>query len=251
MRQRERYSISTPSQPAPQPDCALCGDTGRWTGKLVGGDGTERIVGDAPCPAPGCKAGARERVADEQARIARHFGAAQIPELYEAAALSDFAERLSCRAETLRRDRRGLFITGPVGTGKTHLAIAVLRASLAAEQSGLFLTLPTLLRVIRSTWDRRGDGPTERELIDTAASVDWLVLDDVGVEVASPWVQQEVYEVINARYVNRRPIVCTSNATTDELAQADRLGERTVSRLRQMCEVITLTGADRRLRGLG
>jgi DNA replication protein DnaC len=72
-----------------------------------------------------------------------------------------------------------------------------------------------------------------------------LILDDLGTEKVSDWVLQSMYQIINARYVQMRQTVITSNHSLEELRS--RIGDRIPSRIAEMCEVFELRGKDRRV----
>ncbi len=106
---------------------------------------------------------------------------------------------------------RWLVLSGPVGVGKTHLAVAI--AQYAIEQHSLpayFAAVPDLMDHLRSSFSPTSEeGYDERfEEIRTAAL---LVLDDLGTENATPWAQEKLYQIINHRYVDRLPTVITTN----------------------------------------
>ena len=131
---------------------------------------------------------------------------------------------------------------GPVGTGKTTLAILVSKAALAAGRSVAIYSLPRLLNEIRDT--HRAER-SHLELLDRLTAVDLLHIDDVGAERTTDWALEELYSIVNARYESERAIVATTNLMPDELS--DRLGARTVSRLVEICgDLIPLFGEDRR-----
>ncbi len=138
---------------------------------------------------------------------------------------------------------RGLWFYGPVGTGKTTLAMLVSRHALEAGRSVAIYSLPDLLVRIRSTFDD-GGGLSYVDLLDRLTAVDLLHIDDVGAEKTSPWVLEQLYAIVNARYEDERSIVITTNLERDELAE--QINERTVSRLEEMCEILPLWGADAR-----
>jgi DNA replication protein DnaC len=138
---------------------------------------------------------------------------------------------------------RGLWFFGSVGTGKTTLAMLVSRHALEAGRSVAIYSLPRLLAEIRTTFDDdRGNSYTG--LLDRLAAVDLLHIDDVGAEKTSPWVLEQLYAIVNARYEDERSIIITTNLERDELAE--QINERTVSRLEEMCEVLPLWGPDAR-----
>ncbi len=138
---------------------------------------------------------------------------------------------------------RGLWFFGSVGTGKTTLAMLVSKHALEAGRSVAIYSLPRLLAQIRTTFDD-DRGNSYVDLLDRLTAVDLLHIDDVGAEKTSPWVLEQLYAIVNARYEDERSIVITTNLERDALAE--QINERTVSRLEEMCEVLPLWGADAR-----
>jgi DNA replication protein DnaC len=138
---------------------------------------------------------------------------------------------------------RGLWFMGPVGTGKTTLAMLVSKAALKAGRSVAIYSLPRLLNEIRDTHR------TERShvgLLDRLTAVDLLHVDDVGAERTTDWVLEELYSIVNARYEDQRSMVITTNIG-DREALCEQISERTVSRLTEMCDELPLVGHDRRM----
>lgn len=131
-----------------------------------------------------------------------------------------------------RECAKGLLMIGPVGCGKTHLAVAILQQIIDKGYSGLYYNSPNLLRDIRATFDS-GSALTEDELLDEVTSTDLLVFDDVGAENSTEFVLDRFYLVINERYEAGKPILVTTNL--DHEALENRLGQRIVSRLLEMC----------------
>jgi DNA replication protein DnaC len=137
----------------------------------------------------------------------------------------------------------GLWLYGPVGTGKTSLAMLVSKAALDAGHTVAIYSLPRLLAEIRMTFDE-GSERSYTELLDRLTGVDLLHIDDVGAEKTSAWVLEQLYAIINARYEEERAVIITTNLERAELAE--QINERTVSRLEEMCEVLPVGGADLR-----
>ncbi|MBA3808491.1 MAG: ATP-binding protein [Solirubrobacterales bacterium] len=141
------------------------------------------------------------------------------------------------------RAGRGLWLRGTVGTGKTTLAMLVSKVALDAGRSVAIYSLPRLLSLLRDSMDSE-EGMLD--FMDRLTAVDLLHIDDLGAENQTDWVLEQLYSIINSRYEAERAIIATTNLEHDELAE--RLGERTVSRLVEICgDPIVLTGTDRRL----
>ncbi len=138
---------------------------------------------------------------------------------------------------------RGLWFMGPVGTGKTTLAMLVSKAALAAGRSVAIYSLPRLLNEIRDT--HRAER-SHVELLDRLTEVDLLHIDDVGAERTTDWVLEELYSIVNGRYEDQRSIIITTNIL-DREALCEQISGRTVSRLTEMCEELPLLGHDHRM----
>jgi DNA replication protein DnaC len=138
---------------------------------------------------------------------------------------------------------RGLWFMGPVGTGKTTLAMLVSKSALRAGRSVAIYSLPRLLNEIRDT--HRAER-SHVELLDRLTAVDLLHIDDVGAERTTDWVLEELYSIVNGRYEDQRSIVLTTNIL-DREALCEQITDRTVSRLTEMCDELPLLGHDRRM----
>jgi DNA replication protein DnaC len=153
------------------------------------------------------------------------------------AATRRFADRIEERLD----EGRGLWFMGPVGTGKTTLAMLVTKAALKAGRSAARFSLPGLLSQIRKTFDTG----SHNDLLERLVAVDLLHIDDIGAEQTTPWVLEELYAIVNSRYEERRSIVITTNILDHETL-CQQITERTVSRLTEMCDELPLVGHDHR-----
>jgi DNA replication protein DnaC len=138
---------------------------------------------------------------------------------------------------------RGLWFMGPVGTGKTTLAMLVSQAASDAGRTVAIYSLPRLLNEIRDT--HRAER-SHVDLLDRLTAVDLLHIDDVGAERSTDWVLEELYSIVNARYEDKRSIVITTNIL-DRGALCEQISGRTVSRLTEMCDELPLLGHDHRM----
>jgi DNA replication protein DnaC len=156
----------------------------------------------------------------------------------------------------LGRKAQGLYLVGQVGTGKTHAAWGALAAWCMATEttphgaegapadwggrvapSVIFTRMTDLLDDLRP-----GENSTRR--IRDCQHAALLVIDDIGAEKPSEWTQERFYSVVDHRYANCMPLILTGNIPPKELGP--QVGERAASRLAEMCQVIPMTGADRR-----
>lgn len=138
---------------------------------------------------------------------------------------------------------RGLWLYGGVGTGKTSLAMLASSLAIEAGHSVAIYSVPRLLAEIRMTFDDASER-TYVDLLDRLGAVDLLHLDDLGAEKTSPWVLEQLYAIVNARYEDERSMIITTNLDRGEIV--DQIGERTVSRLEEMCDLVPLHGEDQR-----
>jgi len=140
--------------------------------------------------------------------------------------------------EFIKKPEKGLFLFGPAGTGKTHLAVKIAQEL----EDTRFVKIPKLLLSLKANFD--GQGYENEQIIERLSKTPILILDDLGAEKASEWVAETLYILIDDRYGNMKPTVFTSNYSPSELAE--RLGDRIVSRIMEMCRVIEIKTSDKR-----
>ena len=136
-----------------------------------------------------------------------------------AQAIGEFLREIKCGAF------RTLVLIGTAGTGKTHLACGTVR-----EYGGKYATAPDIVEEIRRAKSFSAD-QTEKQIIDYYSHVKLLVVDEIGRGIAATDEKYMLYQLINARYNTRKPMVLISNFTKADflkyigVAAADRLVE--------------------------
>jgi DNA replication protein DnaC len=192
----------------------------------------------------------------------RLFDDARIPPRYRACSFENFKvypnEKLTNAVARVRRFtdqfpgvQKGFCLIGPHGVGKTHLAVATLRQLIARGNQGLFYEVSDLLRVIRNTYNPVTK-TAEMDILQPLVTAQVLVLDDVGKEKTSEWVEETMTFIVNSRYNHRLVTIFTSNyEDTPDIDVLDslrvRVGSRMYSRMHEMCDFIEYGGADYRL----
>jgi DNA replication protein DnaC len=115
-----------------------------------------------------------------------------------------------------------LFLQGPYGCGKTHLAAAIANFAVEIGVPTLFLTVPDLLDSLRFTWE--DPTATFEQRFEEIRGANLLILDDFGTQNATPWAQEKLFQILNYRYINQLPTVITTNLSISEID--DRIASR-------------------------
>jgi len=187
--------------------CDLCDDTGWKPLEIQGPSGVMRQVVRCDCR--------RDQLGQQR------LAAANIPKRYQHCTIANFtsynesldkaAAQARAIADLFPAVTKGLFLEGQPGVGKTHLAVAVLKQVIQTTGArGVFYDTRDLLRLIRSTYDP-SIRTTELDVLRPVMQADLLVLDDLGAEKTSEWVEETMNLIVNTRYNERRPTIFTTN----------------------------------------
>jgi DNA replication protein DnaC len=148
-------------------------------------------------------------------------------------------------------EKAGLMLVGTTGTGKTTLASCIFRARVEAGQSAVWVDFNDFVSKIRATYSDGYSGPSQGEIINAAASAQFLLLDDLGSLTRGKAFAEDAIEAIrtiaNNRWAKKLPTVITSNLLKDQLYT--QFGDRVMSRLLGLCCMATMLGKDHRIGG--
>lgn len=145
------------------------------------------------------------------------------------------------RARAYAEKLHGWFlIRGKTGSGKTHLAAAIANFAVSMGVPTLFITVPDLLDMLRSAYSDPESSFEERFEEISRASL--LVMDDFGTQNATPWAQEKLFQILNYRYINKLPLVVTTNLFLSEMESRIR------SRLEdpELVDIINISAPDYR-----
>ncbi len=141
----------------------------------------------------------------------------------------------------MRANNIGILFYGGVGTGKTFCASCVANALLDKQVAATATCFPRLLNLLQGTPDRQ-------KLLDSLAKFKLLIIDDLGVERDSSFRLEQIYNVVDARYQVKLPLVVTTNMSMEELENPVSVSyTRIYDHVLELCPVrIPLTGDSRR-----
>ena len=134
----------------------------------------------------------------------------------------------------------GMYLYGNSGTGKTHLTACICNALIESYHQCLFTNFFEISRLIRSTFNRNAEA---EGVIKRICDIDFLFIDDLGTELLKKngednWLQEQIFDIINKRYNNKKPTVFSSNYSLNELIEQRGMMEKTVDRIMEMSTAI-------------
>lgn len=139
------------------------------------------------------------------------------------------------------KDGKGLLFFGAVDTGKTFMAACIANALLS---KGYTCRVTSFTEIVKEMQSEYG---AEQRIVNKLNNFDLLVIDDLGVERDSGYMNEQVQYIVDSRYRAGLPLIVTTNLTSEELKNPQDLSkQRTYSRLLEMCIPLEVKGIHRR-----
>ena len=251
--------------------CPLCGDTG-WRTLPAASGGPKDMNKSRRVARCDCQFRSRAKALLAAARLPRRYEHCELasyttdfPGANPSLALAHLkASRFAQEYDP--RDSTGLLMIGEIGTGKTHLAVGIVKELIRSKGiSCLFYDYRELLKQIQNSYSPSVQA-TEFGILRPVFDTEVLVIDELGGQTTSEWVWDTVSLIINTRYNDQKPVIITTNFPDLPAAPAigrdenidqfriksaarkytlgDRVGDRMLSRLHEMCRIIKMEGTD-------
>lgn len=181
-----------------------------------------------------------QRVAEQNrlSRLQAVLGRSGIQELHRTCSFKNYNAELPGQRHALNKSREyassfgagfgGFIFSGGCGTGKNHLAAAIGNQLLERGKSVLVVTVPDLMMRFRETY-QDGSKLTESSLMKDLCSVDLLVLDDIGVQRGNKNEEVVLFQIVDNRLSNRKPVGMLTNL--DATGLTEMLGVRIMDRM--------------------
>jgi DNA replication protein DnaC len=168
-----------------------------------------------------------------------------IPPLYKNATYEDVREDIKQALRSFPETRKGPYLAGDTGTGKTHTLYAIFAKSQEGDISKVaYFNVCQLFSILRRNVSEKND-LKNIEIEELCLDADMLLLDDIGAEKTTDWTIEKLYLIINSRYENEKCTIFASNLSPDQLA--DRMGDRIASRIAAMTTLFNFGNKDRRV----
>lgn len=183
------------------------------------------------------------KAAEQRAQLESMLGQTMIPARFHGRTFESYRAEGPGQREAMRicqefardfdrglKQGASLVLSGKPGTGKSHLAAAILQA-IMPRHVGAYMTLMDMVRAVRDTW-RRDSEISESQLLRKLTEFPLLVIDEIGVQYGTDGERAIVFDVMDRRYREMRPTILMTNLDKDAFREA--VGDRVYDRLTEV-----------------
>lgn len=145
--------------------------------------------------------------------------------------------------EEMKKENIGLLFYGSVGSGKTYLACSI--ANSLIEQYQISVKIRNFAQIINELQKSSFDFD-KNAYIESLVNTSVLILDDLGIERDTSYAKEQVYNIVNSRYLKQKPTIFTTNLSYDTIQNCKDSVEyqRIYSRIIEMCIPVMVVGED-------
>lgn len=145
--------------------------------------------------------------------------------------------------EKMKKENIGLLFYGSVGSGKTYLACSI--ANSLIEQYQISVKIKNFAQIINELQKSSFDFD-KNAYIESLVNTSVLILDDLGIERDTSYAKEQVYNIVNSRYLKQKPTIFTTNLSYDTIQNCKDSVEyqRIYSRIIEMCIPVMVVGED-------
>lgn len=147
--------------------------------------------------------------------------------------------------EKMKKENIGLLFYGSVGSGKTYLACSI--ANSLIEQYQISVKIRNFAQIINEL-QKSSFEFDKNAYIESLVNTSVLILDDLGIERDTSYAKEQVYNIVNSRYLKQKPTIFTTNLSYDTIQNCKDSVEyqRIYSRIIEMCVPVMVVGEDLR-----
>lgn len=155
--------------------------------------------------------------------------------------LSDAMKRYADDFANFKKDSKGLLLYGTVGTGKTYYSACIANELISKDYRVLMTSFTRLINQLQGMYEGK------QRFIDNLNTYSLLIIDDLGVERNTEYMQEMVFHIIDSRYRSGLPFIVTTNLTSDELTKTQDIGSKRIyDRILERCIPVEVAGVSRR-----
>lgn len=161
------------------------------------------------------------------------------------AKISSIAHKYVDNFVEMKKRGKGLLLYGTVGSGKTYIAACIANELINRGRPCLVTNFARITNTLQGMFEGK------QRYLDDLNRLDLLVIDDLSAERDTSFMNEMVFNVIDARYRSGKPLIVTSNLTSEELMRPNNIDkQRIYSRVLEMCFPVEVKGVDRRKKKL-